>query len=608
VSLSRFFSERRLRLGGVDRETALLATGCLAGCGVLALVLLAEGFHVTIPGGSYTLAAVDEPVSRVLVVAAYLVLAVSAAALAGGATLPGWQRPRVTLLLVGLVGALLAVKSARAYGLLDTYRGIIPGHPLIPAWPLVLAVGLAWAGAAVALVVALAPSRLAERVGVVYPILAASPFVASLLVYAVAALESTRGPDLSRFGVHSAESGVAAGLTGLVANVGFWAAAAFLWQAALGARASLGVAGRIAKPASRSWKLVTSFIGLKVLWLAVGLAGILPAILGGGGTRWADARDNGVFAWVYVTLLAIGAGLWMVRRRHPQRSDGALAATAAVCAGLVVCLLAAAFFTLSADLVSGVWPGADVSRWFGDAAGWSLDRMILVQLVTVFGAGAIGVILWRTGRGTPGVRLFLVLFALWAWPRALSVGLGDIVGHPVSFGRVTPVTMDVALSVVGAVLMVLAIGRRVDVHPAIILAAILTSTLIAHTGWLLSSVASERAAFCLALVFAPAYQFLFASSRLNQDVPERPGRMLRATGLATAVMALITVQVATGFAGPRHEGIQSIGTLLIALPLAAVLVAAWKPSPRGAEPTGFQTANPSIGAAAAPVSGSAPAI
>jgi uncharacterized membrane protein len=86
-------------------------------------------------------------------------------------------------------------------------------------------------------------------------------------------------------------------------------------------------------------------------------------------------------------------------------------------------------------------------------------------------------------------------------------------------------------------------------------------------------VLSDRATFYLAILFAPLYQFTLGSARLNAPAEGRGARVLLAVGLAAAVITLVTVQEAIGFAGPGIQGLQSLGTLLLAMPLAAVLIA-----------------------------------
>jgi hypothetical protein len=386
---------------------------------------------------------------------------------------------------------------------------------------------------------------------------------------------SVRGPEPNVLVDRTPEAIAASGLIALVSTLGFWAAAAFLWQTALGARGARDVATRAADRAGDRAGLI---VGLKLAWLLSGLLGVLPAFLGGESDRWEHVRTDGVFAWCYASLLTGLAALWLVRRREPLRRGGEIAATAAVCGGMAVALLVAALAALASGTVAGVFPGSGLVTTFADVSDWAGDRILATQVATVVLAGVFGLILHRLRVAPPAATALLMVFALWSLPRAIDVASISRGGDGVGFLRLELITLDVTVTVAAAALLLARARGLIDVRPDVVVAAVVASTLVAHTGWALSALLSDTATFYVALVFAPVYQFALGARMLNKPRPERPARVLEATGLATGAMALVAVQEAVGFTGPGRVGIDALAALLIAMPLAAVLVASWQPS------------------------------
>lgn len=547
-------------------------------------VLALRWASVGIPGGDFEMAQVPDPVPRLVILLAYLALAASAAALAAGAVRPGARRPRLVFVSVGVLGALVGLNTQAAHGVLETFRTIYKDGPaLLPRWMIAGPYAAALMSILGAVVVAIAPRRLARRLGRLFPALAAAPFLVGLVVFVVAGLLTLRGPDidtLRRFSpqARTPESGAAIAVVAAVLNAGLWAAGAFFWQAALGAYGARDGATRLAAQVQHGHRWISFAVGAKLVWVALGLAGLLPALLGGGGERWANSRADGAFAWAYASVLGAAAATWLARRRGSIDAHGVLFATAIVCSGLLAASITAAFFLLLAITANDLSQGK-AALALADVAYWITDRAFLTQVLCVAAAGGFGFVLLAFARVAQGATVLLLLFSLWALPATAGAAWPDLTGGNVGFGRVELVTMDVAISIAVAALVALGAAGRVTVSPALLVVAVMTSALIAHTGGLLSSLLSDRATFYAAILFAPAFQFLLASRRLNEPGPQRPARVLCAVGLAAAVTTFVTVQEVTDFAGPGREDLASMAGPLIAVPLAATLVAAWADEP-----------------------------
>ena len=129
----------------------------------------------------------------------------------------------------------------------------------------------------------------------------------------------------------------------------------------------------VTRVATRATSVVVVFVGVKLVWITAGLAGVLPAGLGGQSDVWDRSRHDGVGSWVTASALALLVGVWLVRRSRTRRTapagspdgSGVPPRGFAVLLGvaLVVCAPAVAagaiwllptFTTRGTDLVIGV--------------------------------------------------------------------------------------------------------------------------------------------------------------------------------------------------------------------------------------------------------------
>lgn len=553
------------------------------------IVLVCFAVGIELPGGSDDIIAAGA-IPRVLIVLSYLALSGAAATLAAGAVCEGATWRRVTLVFVALLGAAMAGKTIEAAKLIDTFRLVIQGRELVPAAvPDVLA-ALGWVALGGAVAIGVAPVRVARRLGRWWPLLAAIPFVIGLCAYLVAAFATARGSGVP--GVPQADAVVASAIVALLFGIGFANAGLLFWQAAMGARAARDASTPVAVRLGARPRALEALVGAKLLWVVLGLVGVLPALLGGGEDRWDASRGDGIFAWAFVAALLAAAGFWLVRDRGDRlQGTGLIAAVAAITAGLLVALLLGAG-ALFGNGVASVAPGSWTQRAFFDAGNWLADRIVLTQVITVAVAAPAAAVLVARARTT--VSVFLALFAVWAIPRTICVAWEELADRPVSWGRVDLITFDVGLTVLAAVLLVLARSGRVTIDRALLALMLLVSTALAHAPWLLGAI-SETAAFYVGLLFAPLYLFVFGAAKLNEPGEDRAARVLRATGLAAGVLTLVTVQVAAETLAPGKSSVGEFARLLIAVPMAAVLIASERagapatvsmPTPRTSPRTG----------------------
>ena len=556
-----------LRLADLDARSRMLARISVAVCLVMGTLLVCFAVGITVPGGTDDIVAAG-PVPRALIVLTYLSLAGAAATVATGAVRTGWRWRRGTLVFVAVLGAFMAAKTVEAAELVETYRLILIGRELLPAAVPRVLEALGWAALAASILVGVSPLRLARRLGWWWSLFAAAPFVIALSAYLVAAVAAAGVQQFPE--VKPANAVVASAVVALVFGIGFWNAALLLWQAAMSARGARDAGTPIAVQLGGRPRLLEAVVGAKLLWVILGIAGVLPALLGGGEDRWDSSREDGIFAWTFAVLLSAAAGYWLTRRR-PVRlpGNGLVPAVAAIAAGLLAALLLAAAALFGFGIVA-VDAGSSMQQMFFDVGNWAADRIILAQVLTVVMAAIAGAVLVLRSRTT--VSVFLVLFAVWAAPRTISVAWEQLADQPVMFGRVDLITLDVAITVLGAVLLGLARYRGTNVDRALLALVLLVSTALVHTAWLLTAI-SEEAAFYIGLLFAPLFLFLFGADELNRPGQDRAARVLRATGLAAGLLTLVTVQVAAGTLAPGTSSYGELGRLLIAVPMAAVLIA-----------------------------------
>ena len=104
-------------------------------------------------------------------------------------------------------------------------------------------------------------------------------------------------------------------------------------------------------------------------------------------------------------------------------------------------------------------------------------------------------------------------------------------------------------------------------------AIVVCSTLITYSGALVASFWHDGA-FYLALLLPGFYLLLLGGRGLNRPDSSREARLLAEIGGMTGLLAVVLIQLGSGFAGPNVPSEERSGRLLFAPPLGAVLVAA----------------------------------
>lgn len=573
--LEEWWRPRRLSLVGLSFPGKALSSAALAAWLLAALVLIALGLELELPGGSDNVAPRGaEPVlvARIVTGLGYLGLACASAALVAAAPELDGRWGRSALLAVGIVGGGLGGSLVELGGIVSTYNKLIPGRELFVsgAASVVRILGVIAMIAAVA--VGVAPRRWIRRWRPIAGVAAAAPFICGLAAYVYLRL-AARGQVAAGLGVPHPQGLAAQAMVALVAGAGFAVGALLLWQEVVGARASRDVGLGLHRAALRWRWVVFGLLGLKLAWLALGYLDLLPSALGGDLKSWQATRDDDWLSWMMVSGMgAAVVGLLVrrpTRRRFPEREATVAAASAAT--GLTLFLLAA---TLALFIVAalGVAPESGIRRAFGDAGDWFAEGLLESQVTVVYVAGVAGLIVLFLRRWQLAAA-FLVLFFVWSLPRAIDITIHGENPPPHAVGRAELASLDTAITVALLIAALTWWGRRRESSDPAALALILgASTALVYTGQLLGSVWASGA-FYVGLIFPAAYRFLFEAGSLNQDAPDREGRILAIAGTTAGLLVLATVQLDSGFTGPDATSTGQLGRLLLAPPFAAVLMA-----------------------------------
>ena len=389
---------------------------------------------------------------------------------------------------------------------------------------------------------ALAPAR---RVNPwVLALLATLPFaLPAVLVVGVGYESFDLGASAAGLGlpqVLTASSYVAPALIVLATVVPSWLVPLGLWQVVTWARASRREIGRPIAAGDAHWPwLLAALLTLKLGWLALGFAGRLPVVLGGGSPIWGRSTGDGLPAWVIAIAFAALAGWWLASpRRFAISERGFTPAAILVVIGfsavtVVMSLVLAALpvvALLPATLRTQEIAAACGTTWSTEAVGnaitCAIDRLIgsaavlteLVQLGTLVACIAVAAWLWRR----PGHRapvIFLVAVVAWVAPRVPDV-VRDLLGLPVA-PSIAPelATFDAVLTVVLAVLaLAWYAGRQRGADPGALLLVLVVSTLLVHAGTVVPA-GSVTVLFFLALLFPIGYELLFDPSLSTGAVP-----------------------------------------------------------------------------------------
>jgi hypothetical protein len=574
--------ERRLRLAGLSRPVQALVIGALVVDVLLGAALLwaRRGGHEPPPVTNTTAnLAYQWPAPTILVLLSGIAMSVAALAAAGVRSERAvWRRT-----LLGLAAGLAVVSVALVWRGFVLDLGLYDKHDGVTRAAAVLAPTVA----AVAGVLVVAGLLLSRRRGGLTVVLLTMPVVLLAVFWACLRLAGGElsGPVRASLADQVAPSVIAEfWISTVVLVMGGLAMAVTLWQVAEGARAAqdvaragaLGLARAVRRvdPRSRaraSWWLVATLLLLKAVWVAAGLATALPAALGGDVEVWDTVRHDGLLSWGLAVLAAVVVAAW-IRAGSPGPADRRGLAAAAVLVVGVLTIGEVAFQVLG---VTGVAGRLD---WATNAAlgvegiqEWTIPLSVAVAAVVA------GTLAWR---GTHGAAvLMLTAYAVWGAIRSVAIAR-DLASYPwypftpdvasesgsgERAGWVSLASVDTALTVVLAVIAVLAARRLLAASLVAVVGTAVASSVVVYAGVLGDALVAGHVGNAVAFLLPFVYLYLADSKELSHQSPERERRVLTVVALSTLAL---TVGLMRGVRGDPIAGIDvDLATAMLVFPL-----------------------------------------
>ena len=535
-----------LSLSGLSRGDRLLAIAALmviaGACGVLILAAFGERTVGPTIGvvGKYVESGIRGPlvVPMLVVPLVCLGVAVGEACVTAAAVRRGGGHVRRTLLALIVTNLALGGIAASTQGAIDAAIDLVGGNPLVSTlWRVTAVLGVGSA-VALAIVVTLRPT-LGRWLA---PTLAAAPFVAAFITLLLAIGQQGSLSHLQRAvypDFPPVYSLMAAVLAPLLFLVGLTTALLFLlalWQATTWSRASARLVGkRLGLQGGRHWWLLPGLLGVKLTWLALGLAGALPPMLGGASDAWSRIRTDDATSWAYAAILALVAGAWLLRARRPIGEKRALhyASSVVIAVALFFFVLAAipmvsfaALGLLPTELPVAIPPDPALATCLTGTpraaasslvmclglwlTSWQSTWILLVVVVALVAGVVIGL-----RRPRDASSIFLLVLGAWALPRALRAAgitppaeLPGMASLP-QLNAPQPETMDVVITLGVLVLAVLWWAERQrTVSPFALVVILVVSTLAIH-GATFAPTATLAAFALLAVIFPVIYDLCF---------------------------------------------------------------------------------------------------
>ena len=583
-----------------ERAVALLAVGViLAGCTGIVLVSAGIGLPgpvVEVPGNFL---AEPAPV-RIPAIAMLLVLAglaIAGTTIALGAAEPEGKSARRLLLVLALTLAGMGSSILNAMGAVTLSVTIIRGADPLAADAFRLAGISALVGAVV-----LPPAtylRVPYRRAILVAA-AAIPFlvliVSTLLGGASQAITPwVHAQFLDYPSTLSVNSAMFAPLVLVLRLAAALVALLLVWQASTWSRASARqVAARVGPYARRAWWVLGTLIGLKLVWLALGIAGVLPPFLGGGAPAWSRIRSDDLASWAYAAFLVGAAGLWLLRGgpRLQERRLGPAAAVTAVAFGAIAIalavlpLLSTLVAALGAPMPTAVPSDVPLGACLAATAGAGVLTCLQYGLVAwqgvwwtmVLGAALIfGAVLLRRRAGDAGA-IFLVVLGAWTLPRALDVirqfhpaELPGLAALP-PLNAPQPETLDAVVTLLVIVLAVAwwrGLQRSVDVRALVIV--LVVSTLVIHAGTL-APAPSIALLLAVPIAFPALYELAFDAEQVNRG-RARAARVFAWLGLRAFALALLAATVVIDLGELSESLAAELAGLFFAVPIGATFAA-----------------------------------
>lgn len=551
-------------LSGAERTVAQLSLAALVAGG---LIVVAHGTGaISLP----TSEALKQTVQPTAAVVALLALAAGGTALVMGALRPGGPPVLLTLPVVALVTAAIAGTLLRTASVLEVYRRVLIGRSLAPEWLVDLARASAWlsfACAAGLLAGALFPRLRSRRVAVW---LVALPPLFLLVLLALVAVFAEYPSVVRLHGLAQPTDWLLSGAGLVLTQVSLALLGLVAWQVVVGVGATQKLAAaRATRLAGRS-RLALGLLGLKGIWLVLGLSGVLWSVLGGSSPSWAATRDNDLIAWTIAVMASLAAAAWLMRGRVELHDRALPALGGALSLGITWPFVAGSLVILVLAIVTtGV---VDSAKSVVEVGNWIIDHTVLAPRYAIAGAALVAVALLPMRR-LRSWAVLLALFAAWSTPAFIAT----YAHHHVSYVTRTS-TLDIALTgVLGAALLCAYHRHDRQLQERIVL-VLLVSSVLAWGGAISSGLIGANATAHLTLLIPVVWTFLFHAGSLNRDSPKRSGRLLQALGLAAVTLALAAYQLAIQPPGAGDVGavIRFLVVPAFAATLVAVTVSAWR--------------------------------
>jgi hypothetical protein len=605
-----FLRRRRLRLAGLPRLDRAVTATALITCAAVGALILSAGWFDRVPGGGDARAASivelspgercapmsERPsIPRAVTLVGYAGLAISGACLARAAVGRRGAVKLAMIVAVAFVGAATAASLVGQARLVDLTSKLFLPSSGVRVTPF-LALAPAWTGLATALALtplSYAPERLGRvRLGWIRRsswLLAAGPGAAGLAMYALSPLAMRvpasllARPCLEGFdlgGILDPQSNAAAALEPILFDLQAVGPLLFFWLVIEGTRLTRDASDWIAGKLQHRRGLLAAGLGGKVVWIAAGLAGILPAWLGGDAEGWTRALRDGSLTWLLTIAIGVLVTWWLWHRRAPSITEGGFRRAAWLVVAGFSAVPVIAYGVLLAHLIrselgpSGGDPEALVlyrlSTWFsenvGEAESWSWIAVIALS-------GALGIAL-SGRRRLRSTGLFLAGVFVWGVPFTVAPLLDLIDGPvgPLPISGVELITLDAVLtgSVVFLVLARVGGHQGPDLR-SLTLVAVATGA-VALPGTLVPRELEAPLLFA-GLVLPAVGAFLLDAADLNEPVPERPAKVLFTVGVATGLLTAAAWSVGTGSLAPGGILEEDLARLVFLAPFLTLLLA-----------------------------------
>jgi hypothetical protein len=582
---------RRLSWRGLPRSVLVPVVAVSGLVALTTLILVAFALNVAIPGGQLTVPSfvgnAPQVVDTLFVAFMWLALAVVSAAALSLAGREDAPQSRVIAIAVALVMFTFLADLVNVGDTLNRYDtvGLVQGSLAI--WRIYQGAG--WIGVVASVAILLMPRRGFRASPLVPVLLGAGPYLLGLFAFFAAGAVTYQLP-----GSPEPLSAQALAARPFVDNgeiLTYGIVLVVFWKAATWARAGSVLIGLRASALAQRWQwLLGIVLAGKLVFLAVGYLTAGSCTSG----PFAASRCDEPVAWLIAAGFALAATVWLMgARRWPITAQRLTIVAATVVIGFaavsLVLVLSRPVTALAALLeIGGRVNVGSFPECMGAVSGMTplvscafqaVDGLVAWPVfLTTAGALVIGaVIVARRSPDALPVGLPLLVFGLWATPRALGAFQIEILGMP---EETVPnlgfelVTFDTVLTLFIGVAVFALWQRRAVSRAAPSLALVLVVSLLMAHGSTLIPADLASTLFVLMLPLPILYVLLVDSGGLNRSDLARPTEVLRFMVISGSLLLLATAALAFHTTGPGGSIYDVFAELLFLAPFAMITVAA----------------------------------